>query len=320
MKNLGILLLSFVFSSMHGQLINKQFNQNTEFGSNQKQSITLLGNNLDIKVKTVYNALPDGYHVTYTFTTIDKNLDKIEFSMIEKTKRLEKLIKKINLKKSDFVVDAIGLDPIFDLSPDTNTIQTPSGYKSTHNITFRIPEIGLVDQLTKICYEEKIYDLIDITPFITETKFIKDSLKAKSLEILNDKKDFVAQLGFKITDGKTNFQKNTNVIYPSERYLKSYINNNSIYKHHISTNSTINYNRKVEIDAYYNLDLRDVDYVFNSKEVKPVVQFIYEITYGFVKRDREAEAEAKALRKEQQKQKKEIYIMDKNGKIRAVNF
>ena len=45
----------------------------------------------------------------------------------------------------------------------------------------------------------------------------------------------------------------------------------------VAQNATINYNRKVEIDAYYNLDLRDADYVFNAQEVKPVIQFIYEI-------------------------------------------
>lgn len=178
----------------------------------------------------------------------------------------------------------------------------------------------MIDQLSKICYTENIYDLIDVVPYLNNTKFITDSLKSKSLEILADKKDFVEQMGFKIVDGQTSFSKSKDVLYPSERYLKSYIKNNSLYKHHISQNSTIGYNRKVEIDAYYNLDLRDFDFVFNSKEVKPVIQFIYEINYGFIKRDREAEAEAKALRQEENKKKKEIYIMDKNGKIRPVNF
>ena len=73
-----------------------------------------------------------------------------------------------------------------------------------------------------------------------------------------------------------------------------------------SQNSTINYNRKVEIDAYYNLDLRDADYIFNSQEVKPVIQFVYEINYGFIKRDREEEARIKEARKMENQKKKTI--------------
>ena len=76
----------------------------------------------------------------------------------------------------------------------------------------------------------------------------------------------------------------------------------------------------MEIDAYYNLDLRDADFVFNSKEVKPVIQFIYEINYGFIKRDREEEARLKELRVEERKTKKNIFILDKNGKMREVTF
>ena len=54
-----------------------------------------------------------------------------------------------------------------------------------------------------------------------------------------------------------------------------------VYKHHIAQNSSISYNRRLEIDAY-NLDW-DADFV-HVQEVKPVVQFIYEIDFGFAKR------------------------------------
>ena len=103
-------------------------------------------------------------------------------------------------------------------------------------------------------------------------------------------------------------------------YIKSYISNSSLFKHHISQNASINYNRKVEIDAYYNLDLRDADYVFNSHEVKPVIQFIYEINYGFNKRDREEEARNLENQKIESQKRKTIFILDKNGKMSEVKF
>jgi len=51
-----------------------------------------------------------------------------------------------------------------------------------------------------------------------------------------------------------------------------------------------------------------------------VIQFIYEINYGFIKRDREEEARLKELRVEERKTKKNIFILDKNGKMKEVTF
>ncbi len=320
MKSKITLLTVFVGLGLNAQVINKSFNRSTEFGSNKKQSVSVTGNQLNIKTRVIYNALPDGYHVTYTATSISPTIEDLEEKTTEKRNSIIKDLKKLKLQKNDVLVDVIGLDPIYSLTPDSAHLNKPSGYKSTHNFTFKIKDISLIDQLSRVCFNHDVYDLIDIVPFINSSKAIEDSLSAKAIEVLNDKKQLARDIGFEITDGKPFFEKRKNTIYPSERYLKSYINNASLYKHHISQNSTINYNRRVEIDAYYNLDLRDADFVFNAQEVKPVVQFIYELDYGFVKRDREEEARLKEERKEKAKEKKNIFILDKNGKMREVKF
>ena len=320
MKRLIIIPLLCLGFYLKSQIANKTFNQSTEYTNNQKQSVSVLGNQLKINTRIIYNALPDGYHVTFTQTEISQNIEELERITIDKKNSIIKNIKKINLKARDIVVDAIGLDPIFSVNPDSSSRNKPSGYKSTHNFTFKINELSIVDQLTKICFEHDIYDLIDIVPFIKDSKHIEDSLSKKAIQVLNSKKQLAQNIGFEIRDGKPFFEKNKNIIYPSERYIKSFINNASLFKHHISQNASINYNRKVEIDAYYNLDLRDADYVFNSQEVKPVIQFIYEINYGFIKRDREEETRDKEAKKLERSEKKTIFILDKNGKMREVRF
>lgn len=320
MKTKITLLLAISCFTLSAQVVNKAFNRSTEFGSNKKESVSVSGNQLNIKTRVIYNALPDGYHVTYTSTAISPTVEDLENKTTEKRTSIIKALKKLKLQKNDVLVDVIGLDPIYSLTPDSSHLNKPSGYKSTHNFTFKILDISLIDQLSRVCFIHGIYDLIDIVPYINSSKGIEDSLSAKAVEILNDKKQLARDIGFEITDGKPFFQKRKNTIYPSERYLKSYINNSSLYKHHISQNSTINYNRRVEIDAYYNLDLRDADFVFNAQEVKPVVQFIYEIDYGFVKRDREEETRLKEERTLKAKEKKNIFILDKNGKMREVRF
>lgn len=313
----GLLVITLASNS---QILNKSFNHSTEFGSNQKQSISVSGNELKIKTRVIFNALPDGYHVTYTHTEISPSIEELENRTVDTKTSIIKDLKKLKLKEKDVIVDVIGLDPIFNINPDSNNRNLPSGYKSTHNFTFKIKDISMIDRLSKICFDHHIYDLIDVVPFLKSCKHIEDSLAKKSVDILNSKKQLAKEIGFEISDGKPFFEKRKNTIYPSERYLKSYINNSSLYRHQISQNSTINYNRKVDIDAYYNLDLRDADFVFNSEEVKPVIQFIYEINYGFIKRDREAEAEAKVLRKEKNQKNKTIFILDKNGKMKEVQF
>ena len=319
---LRIISIFFVLISLtlNSQLANQSFNHSTEFANNQKQSISVSGNKLKINTRVIFNAVPDGYHITYTQTEISKTIEDLEKITINKKNSLIKDIKKLNIKVKDLVIDAIGLDPIFSINPDSNYHNKPSGYKSTHNFTFKIDELARVDQLTKICFDHNIYDLIDIVPFIKNTKNIEDSLSKKAVAILNSKKQLAQEIGFQLQDGKPFFEKNKNIIYPSERYIKSYISNSSLFKHHISENANINYNRKVEIDAYYNLDLRDADYVFNSHEVKPVIQFIYEINYGFNKRDREEEARNLENQKIESQKRKTIFILDKNGKMREVKF
>lgn len=320
MKTILITVLTTLCFSVNAQLVNKTYNHNTEFGSNSKKSVSVEGNHLSIKTKVVFNALPDGYHVTYTLTEISPTLEELEELTFKKKQLLIKDLKKINIKKEAVLVDVIGLDPIFNLNPDSNNLNKPSGYKSTHNFTFKIGDISLIDQLSKTCFKHEIYDIIDVVPFINSSKLIEDSLSQKAIEVLNNKKQFARDIGFEINDGKPFFEKRKNTIFPSERYLKSYINNSSLFRHHISQNSSINYNRKVEIDAYYNLDLRDADFVFNAQEVKPVIQFVYEVNYGFIKRDREEEKRIREERKLAESKKKNIFILDKNGKMREVKF
>ena len=320
MKGILVILILGLGLDASTQVINQSFNHSTEFANNQKQSISVSGNQLKINTKIIYNALPDGYHITYTQTEISETIEELEEITIKKKNSIIKDLKKHQIKAKDLVVDAIGLDPIFNLNPDSNHHRKPSGYKSTHNFTFKITELSMVDQLTKTCLKHDIYDLIDIVPFIKKSKHIEDSMSFKAIEVLNSKKKMARDIGFEIQDGKPFFEKKKNIVYPSERYIKSYINNTSLFKHHIAQNASINYNRKVEIDAYYNLDLRDADYVFNAQEVKPVIQFIYEINYGFIKRDREEESRIKAARKLEKEETKTIFILDKNGKMREVKF
>lgn len=320
MKSTLTLAIVFLSVSLFAQTYDYSSNKHQIFNDYKNESVNVSGNVLSIKTRVIFNAVPDGYHVTYTFTSISNTVEELEAITQKKIHKLESDLKKEKFKNNHVILDIVSLDPVFDFKTDTSSHPSPNFYKSTYNLSFTIDDIGQMDQLSRVCLNYDIYDLVDINPFINNVDFIEDSLINKSVEVLNKKKAFAEKLGFSINDGKPSFNKKKTTIYPSERHLKEFIRNRSLYQHNFSQNSTIGYNRQVDIDNYYNIDLHKSDYIFNAKEGKPVIQFVYDISYNYVKRDREAEALAKELREEERKQKKDIYILDKNGRVRKATF
>jgi hypothetical protein len=91
----------------------------------------------------------------------------------------------------------------------------------------------------------------------------------------------------------------------------------------LEENIEMNYSRNIHADKYFNLNLKDADYVFNSDEKSPVIQFHFILNYSFTARDREREKEAKEAEEkeyERNKNKKSFYMMDEKGQLKKVNI
>ena len=127
MKYVASILILIVGFSAKAQVINQSFNHSTEFANNQKQSISVSGNQLNINTRIIYNALPDGYHITYTQTEISETIEDLEEITIKKKNSIVKDLKKLQMKAKDLVVDAIGLGPIFNINPDSSYHKKPLG-------------------------------------------------------------------------------------------------------------------------------------------------------------------------------------------------
>jgi uncharacterized protein YggE len=318
MKKLTFSLVMLIGLSANCQMVNKQYNQerNKTFFNNENE-IVATENSISIITKVIYNAVPDGYHITYTTSFIGKSVSDVEYRMNTKIDSLIKKVGKLKISRKDIVVDIISLDPIFDFNRDDSI---PIGYKIAENITFNIKDISVIRELSKTCLEYGIYDLIDAQAYLDDSKVIYDSLSNKTVEILNMKKKLCADIGWAFTSGKTTLTKFKDVFYPSERYLNSYVSNATLYKHNISQNSTINMERKVDVDNYYNLNLKDADFVFNANTTKPVIQFYYQLTYMYTKKDSEAEMREKIQKEEEKKRDKLFYIIDKAGNLKKVEM
>ena len=277
-------------------------------------------NSVHISTTIIYNALPDGYHITYTKSFINKSVDEVQKTMHDETEKLVADVKKSGISNENAMVDIIALEPIFDFNLSDSIASTPIGYKITENITFNVKKISQVRELAKKCLEYKLYDMVSAEAYLNNSAPIYDSLSMKAVEFINKKKKLCTDLGWIFDDGKPSFSKNTEVLYPSDRYLKSYINSQGIYKHHLAENSNITYGRTVNADKYFNLNLKDADFVFNAKETNPVIQFHYQINYGYIKRDREKEKEEKERRQEEQNKEKSFYILGKDGELKKVDM
>ena len=318
MKNITFFLAMLIGLSANCQVVNKQYNQerNQTFFNNENE-IVATENSISITTKVIYNAVPDGYHITYTTSFIGKSAEDVENKMNKKIDSLIKEVSNLKMSPKDIVFDIISLDPIFDFNQND---PIPIGYKITENITFNIKGISLIPELARICLGFGIYDLIDAQAYLENSKNIYDSLSAKTVQILDMKKKLCSEIGWSFTNGKTTLTKVKDVFYPSERYLKSHITNATLYKHHISQNSTIDMERQVDVDNYYNLNLKDADFVFNAGNTSPVIQFYYQLNYMYTKKDTEEEMREKIKKEEAKKQDKLFYIIDKSGNLKKIEI
>lgn len=314
--------MSLFAISLTAQKSNARLTSFEKINSNETTGIVAdaTSNSLSITTTIIYNAIPDGYHITYTKSFISKSVEEVEKQMNAVTDKLVADVKKAGICNENALVDIIALDPVFGLDLSDSIAAKPLGYKITENITFNVRKISQVRDLAKKCLEHDVYDMVSAEAFLHNSTPVYDSLSIKALEFLNKKKKLCTEIGWMFGDGKASFTKNSDVFYPSDRYLKSYINNQSIYKNHIAENSSITYSRGVNTDKYFTLNLKDADFVFNAKETNPVIQFRYQITYGYVKRDREKEKEDKEKEKEEQSKQKILFIMDKNGELKKVEM
>lgn len=273
----------------------------------QEQNCGIITDELtaQITTKVVYNAQPDGYVVTFTTSFIGNTVVDVENLMNKKIDSLIKRVKKIGIIRDDIVIDIQEFDPIFSIK---NTTENPEGYKVSLNLNFKLKDYNRINKLTKICLDYNIYDIVGIKPFIINTQHIEDSLALKSVEILNTKKELCENLSWFFTNGHAEFSKCKNVFYPNEHYLKTTLKNNYLFTHNLSQNSTINLNRDLDVSLYNNINLKDVDYIYNSDATVPVIQFVYQLNYKYIKTKPEE-------KEEKVKEQKSFYILDKEGNL-----
>lgn len=315
-----VFMLDFAQAQVNQPFSNPHYNSNQMTGYGiVSPEINAEDYSITINTKVLYNATPDGYHVTYTKSFISQTVAGVEQLMNTKMDSLIRAVRPIGIARQDVLLDIVALDPIFGLNMRDTIVDQPMGYKITENMTFRINELTNLRQLSKICLDHDIYDLVKVQAYLNNAKPILDSLSLKSVEILELKKQLSEDIGWTFTNGKTSFKETKHVFYPNERYLKSLANNDNLYQHQLSQNSAVVYNRQLNTNNYYNYNHKHADFVFHANKNTPVIQFYYDIVYQYKKIDPVVE-ELRKEEKEARKKKKDIYILDDNGSLKKVDF
>lgn len=310
------MLVAYTASS---QLANKQYNQSSVVRhESREEDIVASENKISIITKVLYNAVPDGYHVTFTKSFIGKSVEDVELQMNTIVDKLIKEIHDLNITKKDVAVDIVSLDPIFNINLQEPAENSPLGYKITENITFNVKSISAIGPLSKKCLDYGIFDLINTEAYLLDSKPIYDSLANKAVEMLELKKKSAAQIGWSFAGGITTFNKIKEVLYPSERYLNAYAINSSLYQHHISQNTSVTMQRSLDVDNYFNLNLKDADYIFHSEKTVPVIQFYYELNYAYTKKP--AESKEGSKKEDAEKPERIFYILDKTGNLKKIEM
>jgi uncharacterized protein YggE len=316
------LTLNLFSLSAAAQLDNRQYNDLRNASVNGYE-ITINGDahNMTISTEVIYNAIPDGYQLAYTTSFLAQSVGKTEELLSKKADSLVKAVTEIGLTRKDVVFDVIALDPVFDFQRTDSA--SPIGYKITENIVFHVNEFSKIPRLAEICLKHGIYDLINAQAYLNDSKPVYEKMNDKLVELVNQKKKLCKDLGADIDQAKVKITRHSDTYYPSERYLKSIIQNPNFYQHAISQNSTLSLNRAIDVDHYFDYNLKQVDFVFNPNNTQPVIQFYYKLVTEYVTPDTEAEIRKKveAEWKEKEKAKtKAIYTIDEKGNLNKVEL
>ncbi|XOV66615.1 MAG: hypothetical protein ACFHU9_13395 [Fluviicola sp.] len=297
----------------YAQVINKN---HTLYNQHNPQECGITGDPdaFSMIIQTVYRAKPDGYHAIFTTSFIGKSVLDVETQMNKKTDSLINAVRTLGIQPEDVLAEMTALDPIFDIGLNGSS-DKPSGYKVTENITFHVKDFNTVRYLAKKCLDFEVYDLIHVTPYVLQPDLIYDTLAAKSIEILEFKKDLSRSIGYGAADGQAYFRKCRNVYYPNDMHLVAQVQNSRMYMHDLSQNSNIEYKRNLRVDSYNNLDLRSVDYVYNPHIIEPTIDFHYRIDYNYIFPPEEDEEEEKNENVE-----KVFYILNEEGELQQLSF
>lgn len=322
MKHLFLFTLTACSTQLFGQLDNRDYNdQRNSSITGYEMNISGDAHNMTISTEVIYNAVPDGYQLTYTTSFIANSVERTEELLSRKSDSLVKAVIEIGLTRKEVIFDVIALDPIFDFK-HTDSV-APIGYKVTENIVFNVADFSKIPRLAEICLKHGIYDLINAQAYLNDSKPIYEKMNDKLVELVNQKKKLCRDLGANIDNTKVKIARHSDTYYPSERYLKSIIQNPSFYKHHLSQNSTLSLNRAVDVDNYFDYNLKQVDYVFYPNNTQPVIQFYYKLVTEYVTPDTEAEIRKKVedeLKAKEKSKTKAIYTVDENGNLNKVEL
>lgn len=322
MKTILLSIFALCLAHSFGQLDNRNYNDSRNSSINGYEiNINGDAHNMTISTEVIYNAIPDGYQITYTTSFIANTVEKTEELLSKKSDSIVKTIAEIGLSRKDVVFDIIALDPIFDFQR-TDSV-APIGYKVTENIVFNVTDFSRIPRLAEICLKHGIYDLINAQAYLNDSKPIYEKMNDKLVELVNQKKKLCKDLGANIDNAKVKIARHSDTYYPSERYLKSLIQNPIFYKHHLSQNSTLSLNRAVDVDNYFDYNLKQVDFVFNPNNTQPVIQFYYKLVTEYAAPNTEEEIRKKVeeeLKAKEKSKTKAIYTVDENGNLNKVEL
>ncbi|MGV3609991.1 MAG: hypothetical protein ACO1N0_03510 [Fluviicola sp.] len=322
MKTIILSALIIPSSFIFAQLDNRTYNDLRNSSVNGYEiNINGDAHNMTISTEVIYNAVPDGYQLTYTTSFIANSVEKTEELLTKKSDSLVKAVSELGLTRKEVIFDIIALDPIFDFQR-TDSI-SPIGYKVTENIVFNVTDFSKIPRLAEICIKHGIYDLINAQAYLEDSKPIYAQMNDKLVELVNQKKKLCKDLGANIDNAKVKIARHSDTYYPSERYLKSIIQNPGFYKHHLSQNSVMSLNRAVDVDNYFDYNLKQVDFVFHPDNTQPVIQFYYKLVTEYVTPDTEAELRKKIedeLKAKEKSKTKSIYTVDENGNLNKVEL
>ncbi len=305
MNKMSILLIMLLLFAEHN--LFAQAAGNVVYNRNNKTDYTQVpvvqakinsDNEITISVNTLMNVKADSYLAIFNVMQVGQTAEEADRLLNDRVGNMTSAMTSIGVKPADIFYDMVSLVPVYEyeliekrmFSKTYNEI--PKGFELQKNIHIRFTDIKILDQIISIATKNEIYDLVKVDYFVHNTELIYDTLRTRSIALVNKKVEAIKKVGIQFDGVYHVVADQQRVFYPLERY-DNYTAFNSPTLDASKSKMEVNKVEKRNRIYYNKLPYEGFDIIINPEYIDPVVQFTFSITVKYIypkpelKRDKE---------------------------------
>lgn len=271
-------------------------------------------NSIRIDLKALQNVKASSYTAIFNISQIGETAEEANRLLNERITNVKQKLIQNNISEDQIVVDVISFIPNYEIEVEKKLFskkynEVPKGFELQVNIHIQFTKTEQFETILAACSENEIYNLVKVDYFIDDIHTIYKKLQDELLKLVEEKKQYYAQLGIDLSTYNIAVADNKYCFFPKDFY-KNYQAYNSISFDAIKNKKGLT-NAKKQTSYYYQpITYEKYDIVINSAILEPVIQVGMDIALSYTPKPKE---ESKPVQTKETTHK--YYVVSPNGTI-----